>query len=812
MIGKLSALLVLLASPALAGQPAASPQPGGNLALHAKYTLFPAPNYSYCTDPDDKVQLTNGQSTKDYFWTQKGTVGWSGVPYATVALDLGQVQPIGGVAFTTAAGVAGVTWPLAIHVLVSDDGKTYRDAGDLVTLDLKAHGPWPEKYAIRRLATDELKARGRYVQLVAIPMAGGSFLFVDEVEVFRGPAELLTRDFSDQPTTDARTLFEQGRVRRAIAHRLQADVAALAEKIAAAPLADASLRKRLTEKLQQVSQQFAAEKIVADASFRAVLPIGPAHARLFEIQAELWRSLARPALSAWAPPTWDPVELITIPPEQAQGSLEVHTMRGEYRAAALNLANSTDRPLTVRLRFEGLPQSPRPACVTLHEVAWTDTSLGKPVAAALPEAAKIDGGWSVTVLPGLVRQVWMTFHATDLAPGNFAGTLVAETDGVARIATPVRLRVWPLDFPAKTTLWLGGWSYTNGGGSYGVTPENRQAFLEHLQSRFVNAPWASASVMMSCRVSEGNPPQVELDTQMFDDWINQWPEAQHYMVFLSQNGGFAGAKPGTPEFDARVAAWISAWVQHLGKRGIAPERLALLIHDEPHEQSDVSATIAWANAIHRAEPKVVIWEDPTYQDPRKAPPELFQASHVLCPNRPMWLQGGKPFEQFYLDQQRQGRTLQFYSCSGPAKTLDPYSYYRLQAWHCWQIGATGSYFWAFGDNSGASSWNEYFSTAGPFTPLFLDDKTVVAGKQMEAIRESVEDYEYFVMLRKAVDRAKAAGRTEDAVAKAETLLSTAAQAVVQAPEADQLNWHAPKDRTRADAERVKLLQALDLLK
>jgi hypothetical protein len=82
---------------------------------------------------------------------------------------------------------------------------------------------------------------------------------------------------------------------------------------------------------------------------------------------------------------------------------------------------------------------------------------------------------------------------------------------------------------------------------------------------------------------------------------------------------------------------------------------------------------------------------------------------------------------------------------------------------------------------------------------------------MEAVRESVEDYEYFVMLRGAVDRARAAGRADAAVAKAESLLQTAAQAVLAAPGADQLRWHEPKDRTKADGVRVAILEALAAL-
>jgi len=240
--------------------------------------------------------------------------------------------------------------------------------------------------------------------------------------------------------------------------------------------------------------------------------------------------------------------------------------------------------------------------------------------------------------------------------------------------------------------------------------------------------------------------------------------------------------------------------------------LGLLIHDEPHEGSDIGPLLAWARAIRAAEPDVLIWEDTTYRDPAKAPPELFEACSVLCPNRPMWLERGEAFAQFYHRQQAAGRTLQFYSCSGPARLLDPYAYYRLQAWQCWQEQATGSFFWAFSDNGGASSWNEYFAVAGPFTPLFLDDTSVTAGKHMEAILESVEDYEYFVMLRSAVDRAKAASRSDGSVTAAETLLADGARRVLSAEGVNKLRWEDPKDRTLADAVRVKVLQALVDLK
>ena len=504
------------------------------------------------------------------------------------------------------------------------------------------------------------------------------------------------------------------------------------------------------------------------------MPLNDAHGELFAVQAALWKALGRAGLTVWTPPTWDPVELFAVPPAATSGKIEVHAMRGEYRAAAVNLANSTDQPKVVRLDFKELSGLVIPPDVTVAEVPWTDTAQGMPVAAALQEVPVRDGAVSITVLPGMVRQVWLTFHPTEAPAGVRSHTMVFHAEGETPAEIPVELHVYPMEFPKETTLLLGGWSYTNGAGACGVTEKNRKALLQHLQNHFVNAPWAGPSVMAKFELlADGG---VKLDTAEFDDWIAQWPKAKQYMVFLalSSNGNaaktFHGTAVGSPEFDRLVGAWISAWVKHLGTKGIGPDRLGLLIHDEPYEGVDVGPLVAFARAIHAAEPKVIVWNDPIYREPSKAPVALFETSTVLCPNRPMWLERGKPFAEFYLDQQRRGRTLHFYSCSGPARLLDPHSYYRLQAWHCWQLGAKGSFFWAFGDNGGASSWNEYMSQFGPYTPLFLDEATVTPGKQMEAIRESIEDYETFVMLRAAVDRAKAAGRNDAVVTEAETLL------------------------------------------
>ncbi|MFH0980666.1 MAG: discoidin domain-containing protein, partial [Planctomycetota bacterium] len=269
-----------------------------NIALGAKYTLSPQPNYPYCTDPGDTVQLTDGKSTTDYFWTQKGTVGWSGAPYAVVTVDLGRVEPISGVAMTTAAGVAGVLWPASIHILTSDDGKNYRDVGDLAALDQKRHGPWPKGYAIRRLATDELATRGRYVRFMIIPLSGCSYIFADEVEVFRGPSDLVQRDPGGKPVGDVAEIFQQGRISRALALRFAADGQALEKAIRESPQVNEATKKRLLADLAAAREGLKPSGARQDATFRAVLPMGDAHAKLFGVQAGLWRAAGAAPLTA----------------------------------------------------------------------------------------------------------------------------------------------------------------------------------------------------------------------------------------------------------------------------------------------------------------------------------------------------------------------------------------------------------------------------------------------------------------------------------------------------------------------------------
>jgi hypothetical protein len=222
--------------------------------------------------------------------------------------------------------------------------------------------------------------------------------------------------------------------------------------------------------------------------------------------------------------------------------------------------------------------------------------------------------------------------------------------------------------------------------------------------------------------------------------------------------------------------------------------------------------VPWAKAIHEADTGIRIWEDPVHLNMAEANPEAIELSDVLCPNRPRFLQQGPAYWAYFEEQRARGKTLELYSCAGPARTLDPYRYYRLQAWDCWKYKATASYFWAFGDTGNGNSWNEYAASGRDFCPHFLDATSVTTGKHMEAAREGIEDYEYLVMLRDAIAAAEQRGEEDDALTRARTLLEEAVERVCPDGVPAAFAWSKELDRTTADAVRIEILETLIALR
>jgi len=788
-----------------------------NLARGKAYTLSPTPGYPHCTDPGDSKQLTDGQYTVGYFWTQRSTVGWVRMKDLVITLDLGAHYPIQGLSFSAAAGVAGVKWPAQIEVLASVDGRAYHSLGDLVRMSAKtAELPAYGDYSLQRLQATGLRAHGRYLKLLITPV--GNCTFVDEIEVYRGAEALKRTPLPGPAVCYPPEYFDDDSFMVNLKRRIGRDLHTVRTALAREELPDA-LRRRLKTEAAALDNAIRELPKVDAKTFHGVLPFNSVHERVYALLGEARAERGETPVVAWRANPWDYLAPTDLPDSRPAPVVEVAAMKGETRAAALNLTNCTGQPLRAQLSFEGLPGAPAPDYVKLAEVAWTDTPESILVAAALPEVAPRDGHREILLPAGMTRQVWFWVTPENVTPGLHRGQLVINGVPPEALRVPVTLRVFDIDFPSRPRLHVGGWDYTNCAGFYGVTPRNRAALIAHLQSRYVDSPWATRDCLSYGEFDAAGRLSKEPSTRNFDAWVRNWPDARRYHVFCRVGDAIAGTKIGDPLFAPKVGAWIRFWVEHMKSLGISTDRLFLLLVDESQTVKADETIIAWSRAIKAAAPRVSIWDDGTREMERNTA-GLLAAVDYMCPHRPSLM--ADPDDRriaFYREQVEAGKGLYLYSCRGPTRILDPYAYYRLQAWSAFQMGGEGSFFWAFGATGGGHSWNVYVPKNAAYTPLFLGPDSATAGKHMEAIRESVGDFEYLTMLREAVADLEKRQPRHELLAPARALLTGAADRVLTAPgatiskdQASPLRWQVPRDRDPADAVRAEIGELLEKLK
>lgn len=776
------------------------PNLGENLALTRPYTMSPAPSYSLCADPDDKVQLTDGVYTQGHFWTRPTTVGWGGSAPKFITIDLGHDLPLKGVSLSTAGGVAGVNWPRQLWVFVSPDGEKWYKVGDLAALGIE-HDPLPlfGEYSNYRFWTDKLRTHGRYVQIVGV---SDSYFFVDEIEVYRGDDSFMAAAYPATSVADVKQYMGALQTDTLVAQQLRKDLKAVAEDIATLP---ADKQTALQAKVADLGRKITAMPSVPMAGFKAILPMLPLERDIFALQAEVWRAQGKPTLRLWTNQRWDPLEPSQEPGEQAgKAALSVRLAIGEHRAATLNLTNAADRPLALKLKISGLPGGTNPASVQVHRVEHVGTRWFDSVAAALPEAPKSGDGYALEVPAGMTRQVWLSVDSTGLKAGEYTGKV--EISGQA--AVPLKLTVYPVTLPKEQTLCLGGWDYTQTKTSYGIKPTNYDAVVKFLQEYGVNMPWASGSAVPFGEFDAAGNMKAPA-TGVFDYWLSVWPKAKLFAVFLNAPKELAGEKMGTERFNTMVGNWAHFWAKYLRDKGLKPSQLALLIYDEPHDKTQYDLIVAWAKAIKAAEPELRIWEDPQPQE-AKDPVAMLESCDIIVPYRGQYLSMLKTWMPgLYEQMRRQGKDLWFYNADGPARTFDPYSYYLVQQWHVFVNGGGGSCFWAFSDDGGVDNWNEYPAKGnGPYCPYYLDETSLTTAKYMEAIREGVQDYELLTMLKQRVAALEKKGVAAGKLAAAQRLLIEGPQRVLAEETGRIYRWDEPKHREVQDVVRVEVLEAL----
>jgi hypothetical protein len=454
----------------------------------------------------------------------------------------------------------------------------------------------------------------------------------------------------------------------------------------------------------------------------------------------------------------------------------------------------------------------------VESAVWTDTYQGVPVADALVPIQQKQGKYSVTIPAGFTGKLWFTVDGSKVTSGDYKSTFVVDGQSV-----PFHLIVSKLVMQRprmSLTMWDNSDSKSLAGvASRGITAQNKAAALAMMKSHFVDAPWADRPILPWPTAEDFDAQNAligKLDFSAFDGWVAEWPNARTFFVFINahQNEAFAGAKPETPEFNARLGAYAKVLSAHMKKLGLQPQQLALLIIDEPGGRGDWQDDVIanWANAIHASAPELYLVSDPVWKRPdlQKNQAAITQMN-ILIPNTQNYVNSPKEVGDYFQRQRKKGKQLWLYSASGPVRLFNPQNYYRDQAWRVFSLGGRGMGFWAFCDISGApTAWNDYQIPIS-YSPAFLDKTTVYNSVHWDAVREGVEDFEELAMLRDAIEKnANSAAKTraqavlDEAVKTIAATESTAFWQKETAP--DQVDQQLQKVRMMLEKLRAPVAQ------
>lgn len=571
-----------------------------------------------------------------------------------------------------------------------------------------------------------------------------------------------------------------------------------------------TMRVQLTEAAGEVL--FAAE---TDLQLHFLLDPRPGH----------WLAASDTLGAWWCEAGWKIGRDRAMPPRPENRRTEpvaVSAARGEYEPAQVVLRPGRDGELrAVEIsRLHDAAGNPAEIKVELNEVGYVHVTQ--------PTDGSCQRGWHPDPLPALRtplklrggqnQPLWLTFHVSrDARPGNYGGELLLKTT-LGDIRVPLAVQVYGFALPKETHLrsafGLGTrdlnryHQLTSAADREAVFDMYLQNFAEHRISPYSFFDYAPIEVRFH---GAGTNKQAEVDFTKFDRAASRWLDDEGFSTFrlpLQGMGGgtfhsrhlgrLEGFEEGTPEHARLFADYLGQVERHLRERGWLGKAFTYWF-DEP-DPKDYEFVVAGNERIRAAAPGLarMLTEQPE--------PALLGHVEIWCGLTPEWT------PEKVRARRAAGEHVWWYICTGPkapyvTEFIDhPGSELRLWPWQSWQYGVEGILVWASTYwNSGAAfpaprqqdPWTDPMSYVSgyDFQPghvgfwgngdgrfLYPPRRSSDTGGgplvdgpvnsvRWENLRDGMEDYEYFWMLQREVQRLRESKAAHELAREAESLLS-----------------------------------------
>ena len=748
---------------------------------------------------------------------QKDAVIWTKIERKkfplTLCFDLEKEQPVSEIMVSTSGGgIYKNRWPRSIRVYLSNDGKNYCYAGDIISASLNSIlAPESRQEHNVRLYLKGIDTRARFIKLAITP-AKRSFR-CDEVQVYsdnKKQSSSLKPPFVKTLKADEKYLTEISSKMR-----FHWDIEKITDAVKKAKISEAEKNKLLNE-LAKVNAQIAVWKFTGDwKKFRAILPYNRLHSKIWSIYGKLLAAEKFSPLTTWTSYRYRHLGMLAVP-NLKQKNLKLKMMRNEHRALTFNLTNASDNEKNVRFQLGTLVKGVNNQdWIKFFQVENVDTYYFVPKQQALVELFSQDGVYTTRIAPGMTRQIWLSFYSKNIPAGVY-NSKIKITSGKFHDALPLGLTVSSIKISESPALTLAMYDTHD----RRFKKELHKKVIKDLKDHLVSCKMTQALAPMlaipdkSYFDKDGNLTKP-LDFPTFDKYIKDNPGFRKY--FFSQSSHCKKTFPYTPDspnFTKAVSQWAKAWEKHLIEKKIPAGKILIQYYDEP-TLDKAKQNLKWKKAVKAASKRVTTFN--TYHKP--LPYDIMmqgaELNDITTPTMTLalWAGGNQDSEkdqklyEIFKGITKSKKELWLYMCIDPMN-IDPVGYYRLQAWQCFKLGAKGSAFWSYFDTRGHSSWNKYVSEEKNYSPIYRDADSINSSKNWEAIREGVEDYEYLSMLAEKIKNIRKQGK--DSVRSQKVLES----AVKEALHGTSYNWYwygwdNNSFDGQADSARLMVLKELE---
>lgn len=397
---------------------------------------------------------------------------------------------------------------------------------------------------------------------------------------------------------------------------------------------------------------------------------------------------------------------------------------------------------------------------------------------ALPEFAPF------TATQGVNNPVWVTVYVpSKTVAGDYKGTVDVSADGLKTISVPVTVHVWNFELPNVSKLRTAFGCGLDGPVSYqGATTTEEMRKLAELYYRDFwrhrvapYNPYAFYDIKTS--VENG---KLKLDFSDFDQAIDKF-----FPLFNSFNlphfgvNDDAGLNAGADSQRLKID-YMREVTEHLVNKGQIGKAYNY-IFDEPTPEQYASVKDA-SELCRQADSriKVLLTEQPEKN--------LTGAVDIWVPIIDSYDEAAAK------ERQAAGEQVWWYVCCGPHHPYPnnfidyPAVEQRILPWISWNYGVNGILYWQttyWRDNpydtsmsyttDGKVKWGNgdgrllYPAVKTPSSTFVA--KGPVPSIRWEMIREGIEDYDYFAILKAKVDDLKKSGKTSAALTKADNALN-----------------------------------------